>query len=205
MLRFAGSRMTGNVDDLLPLVSAMAAQSRGVLPGCDPRRNGGIRQVKPVPWSALCRIGRAWYHRCTYNLRALPGALTSGHGRRSKTVPGDSYVGGSAGEGMSVLFHVTSVHASWSNLLLTVFRTCCRERPLQCGGRTAGAEFQTGDDAQPSRRALALDGAGQDGRLLEQSRFAAFACPPGHPTFVGVAPGSSSARFYAPTESAIAV
>ena len=193
LLRFAGSRMTGNVDDLLPVRLRDGGRNLGGALSWDaPRTLADFTQESPFHGLAVPdELG------ISRQILAEPsGALTE----RTWAALEDGtpiVTADRRGEGMSVLFHVTA-DASWSNLPLTGLFVDMLRKTLQFAAAPPGAGLQTGGERQPVAPRLTLDGAGNLGSPPSHARpvTRAFAARAGfdHP------PG-----FYGPTESAIAV
>ncbi len=193
LLRFAGPRMTGNVDELLPVRLRDGGRNLGGALSWDaprtladftpessfhglavPSELGISRQILAEPSGALTE--RTW------------AALEDG----TPIVTADR-----RGDGMSVLFHVTA-DASWSNLPLTGLFVDMLRKTLQFAAAPPGAGIESAGDRQPVAPRLALDGAGNLGSPPSHAR-------PISRAFEGRAGFDHPPGFYGPTESAIAV
>lgn len=194
LIRFAGPRLTGNVDDLVPVRLREGGRSLGGALSWDAPRSlapfapespfhglslpddlGIARQILAEPSGELTE--RTW------------AALEDG----TPIVTADK-----RGEGLIVLFHVTA-DASWSNLPLTGLFVEMLRRTLQfAASPEAGIIAEGPTDRQPVAPRLVLDGAGNLGSPPNHARSitrafaerARFDHPPG---------------FYGPQEAAIAV
>ncbi|MCC5977213.1 MAG: DUF4159 domain-containing protein [Salinarimonas sp.] len=193
LLRFAGPRMTGNIDDLLPVRLRDGGRSLGgALSWDSPRTLADFTQESPfhglnvpedlgISRQILAEPSGALTERTWASLEDGTPIVTAD--RR--------------GDGMTVLFHVTA-DASWSNLPLTGLFVDMLRKTLQFAAAPPGASPEGGADRQPVAPRLALDGAGNLGTPPAHARpltrafeaRAGFDHPPG---------------FYGPTESAIAV
>jgi hypothetical protein len=194
LIRFAGPRLTGNVDDLVPVRLREGGRSLGGALSWDAPRSlapfppespfhglalpedlGISRQILAEPSGELTE--RTW------------AALEDG----TPIVTADR-----RGEGLIVLFHVTA-DASWSNLPLTGLFVEMLRQTLQFAAAPESAVISEGPgDRQPISPRLVLDGTGNLGSPPNHARSvtrafdarASFDHPPG---------------FYGPQEAAVAV
>lgn len=194
LIRFAGPRLTGNVDDLVPVRLREGGRSLGGALSWDAPRSlapfppespfhglalpddlGISRQILAEPSGELTE--RTW------------AALEDG----TPIVTADR-----RGEGLLVLFHVTA-DASWSNLPLTgLFVEMLRKTLQFAAAPQSGIVAEGPGDRQPISPRLVLDGAGNLGTPPNHARSitrtfderARFDHPPG---------------FYGPQEAAVAV